>query len=90
MMADGWKLADAPHLPTTATGHVRIGKRKGEIPLPTHTGGPIADCAIAYDGALPTVSDSAPDACAQETHADCPSDHKVELTQTQLTDDFEN
>ena len=89
-MAGGWELADAFHLPTKVTGDERIGKGTGGNPLPAHTGGPIADRSIANDDALPTVSDGAQDAFTQDTKADCPSDRKVELTQTQLTDDSKN
>ena len=89
-MADGWKPADAFRLPTTVSGHLRIGKSTDAAPSPAHDVAPLGDCSIHTVEVLPTVNNNASDECAQVVQADCPNDHKVELTQTQSNDDSEN
>ena len=77
-------------LPTTVSGHVRIGKGTDEVPSPAHYGGPLDDCPTSNVEALPSVNTNASDECAQVVQAECLTDHNVELTQTQSIDDSAN
>ena len=89
-MADGRKPPAEFHLPTTAVGHLRIGKRTDAAPLPSHDVAPLGDRSIRTVEALPAVNNNASDECAQAAQADFPADHKVELTQAQSNDDSRN
>ena len=89
-MADGWGPAGAFRLPTTVSGHLRIGKSTDEVPLPPHDVAPLGDCSILTVEVLPAVNNNASGDCAQVAQADFPADHKVDLAQTQRNDDSKN
>ena len=87
-MADGWKPADAFHLPTTVSGHVRIGKSTDDAPLPTPDGEPRTGSPTVE--VLPSVNNTAPGENTQAVQSECAAVDEVELSQTQLIDDSEN